>query len=85
MPRHLVHVHFTCQSFKEAHKILLRGFGPQRGWVGTHLVRNLVFLEQVKKHIMFCPFWRFFSVVIFVDAPKKREGSSIHLCIYDIF
>ena len=38
------------------------------------------FLEQVKKNIMFCLFWRFFSVVIFVDAPKK--GGILYSLMY---
>ena len=42
---------------------------------------------------MFCPFWRFFSVVIFVDAPKKGRDPLFtyvfmiyfDISIFDIF
>ena len=76
---------FTCQSFKEAHKILLRGFGPQRGWVGTPLVRNLVFFRTGKKKHHVLSFLEIFFRCHLCGCSKKREGSSIHLCIYDIF
>ena len=93
MPRHLVHVHFTCQSFKEAHKILLRGFGPQRGGVGTLLVRNLVYFRTGKKTSCFVLFGDFFPLSSLWMLQKKGRDPLFtyvfmiyfDISIFDIF
>ena len=62
---------FTCQSFKEAHKILLCGLVRKRGGGSA----TWFFDKNRSKNNMFLSL---FSVVIFVAAPKKGRDPLIH-------
>ena len=93
MPRHLVHVHFTCQSFKEAHKILLRGFGPQRGgWVIFLSATCFFFRTGKKKHHILSFLEIFFRCHLCGCSKKGRDPLFTYvfmiyfdISIFDIF